>query len=1599
MKKDIFKRLLICILAVGMILSDTGVVRATELKEAVEQMEESEADNTEDVSESEKEEEPEQEEEKSDQIPEQTEAEKSEQIPEQNEEEKTEQVPEQNEEEKIEQPAQTLEQIEEKKPLQTPDLIQETVPDKVETSVVEPVQSKANEAEIMPLQESVEETEVLDIAEPKARQMERAGIEEGIYKIASAFNDSLVLNVDGGSIQNGANIQLYTANNSEAQQFYIRHLGNRTYILISVVSGRVLEVENGQNHDGTNVCQNAYNGSSSQKWWLSCDEDGYYTFVSEATGKVLDVSGGQARKGTNIQQYTSNGTKAQKFSVQECSTKQVSEGTYTLQSALAAGKVLDVSGANRSDGANVQLYQANGSSAQNFQVKYNGDGTWSFLAEHSKKALDISGNGYQNETNIQQYSSNGTAAQKWILKDAGNGYFALLSASNGKALDICGGSSENGANVQIYEYNGSAAQKFRFQKGRTGVTEGVYTLVSGIAANKVLDVSGGSIDNKANVQLYESNGSDAQKFYIHDVGNKNYILISTASGKVLEVEDERSHDGANVCQRAYNGSDYQKWWLTDEGNGYYTFISVATGKVLDVSGGSSRNGANIQQYASNGSNAQKFLLRSCNEKKLQEGVYAIRPALTGDKVLDISEANKGNGANAQIWQMNGSSAQNFRIKYNGDGTYTFLAEHSGKALDISGGSWENGTNVQQYDSNGTAAQKWLVRSTGDGYYAFFSVSSGKALDIDGGRTENGANVQIYEYNGSAAQKVCLQKNLVGIADGVYTLSLSFAQNKVVDVAGASISDGANIQLYASNGSDAQKFYIRNVGNHHYILISLTSGRVLEVESGNRNDGANVRQNAYNGSDYQKWQLICDENNYYTFISAATGKALDVSGGSSSNGANLQQYTMNGSGAQKFILKNTSQKKIAENTYNLRSSLAEGKVLDVSGASRGNGANVQLYQMNGTTAQSFRAKYNGDGTYTFLAEHSGKALDVDGGSCRDGANVQQYDSNGTAAQKWLLREAGNGYYSLISAANGKVLDISGGSTANGANAQIYRYNGSAAQKFELAAGTYAMDYPGLSENEKLHLDLCEGSSYNGSKMNVTLRAGRSARVESLSKEFYIVLLNSSSTKVLDARKASLSLGDSFSVSAEFTSGDQFASAMTGKYAVAVKVGQNYRLVSDTRFLDNPDITASKDAAFKDRYFGYYEGYKITSKKGIQGVSEAYTEDLRVQHVLLNVDIADMVSTSAKSGYVPYVYKGKTYYFQDLIALKKTVYDLHGWGSSEGNRYGENHMRAVTFNLLLGWKDELSYLIHPSARIKGAAPYYALNMQEENARDTFEALFCYMGEEFGDYKERVSNWVLGNEVNSCNAWNFSGHMSLQDCVANYAEAFQVLSQGVHRTVSSSRVFISLDHCWNASDAGHSGKAFLDEFAAYMNRTAPSMKWNVNYHPYSNPLNRSAFWSDYSSTADSVDTRYISMRNFQVLTDYLWTLETKYGKEVGSTRVIIGELGYSARGGDSGAQKLQAAALGYGYYKAMFNTRVDAYIIRAYLDAPEETRAGLYLGLRNADGSQTEKEAYTVYKNLDTSRSLEYMNQYLGTVGISNWSGTIPGFDASKLEARDF
>lgn len=144
--------------------------------------------------------------------------------------------------------------------------------------------------------------------------------------------------------------------------------------------------------------------------------------------------------------------------------------------------------------------------------------------------------------------------------------------------------------------------------------------------------------------------------------------------------------------------------------------------------------------------------------------------------------------------------------------------------------------------------------------------------------------------------------------------------------------------------------------------------------------------------------------------------------------------------------------VPDGEYTIGNGESGTAVLDISGASRSNGANAQLWKANGSGAQRFRISCDESaGAYEIVCAASGLALDVDCADFSSGTNVQQYARNGSAAQRWLITRRDDGGYTIASAGDPRlVLDAKWGSTANGTNVQLYEPNGSTAQGWRLTA---------------------------------------------------------------------------------------------------------------------------------------------------------------------------------------------------------------------------------------------------------------------------------------------------------------------------------------------------------------------------------------------------------------------------------------------------------------------------------------------------------------------------------------------------------------------
>ena len=467
-------------------------------------------------------------------------------------------------------------------------------------------------------------------------------IEEGTYVIKSAINDKFVLDIEDASKANGANLQIYQSNGTNAQKFKVKYLNNGYYTIESVNSGKVLDVDDAKKTQGTNVQQYDSNNTDAQKWTIKKNSDGTYSLVSKCNNLYMDVKDGIASNSRNIQVYGGNGTKAQKFKFEkvadsinysEKAEKTISDGTYTIKSAINDKFVLDIDNASKSNGANVQIYQSNGTNAQKFKVKYLNNGYYTIESVNSGKVLDVDNAGKNQGTNVQQYGANNTDAQKWIIAKNTDSTYSIVSKCNNLYLDVKDGIASSGKNIQVYGENGTRAQKFKFEvvtnnsesnnvKPQKTIADGTYTIKSSLNTKYVFDIAWGSTQNYGNLQLYQDSTVGQQRFKVKYLGDGYYSITAAHSGRVLDVSNAEKTNGTNVQQYSSNNSDAQKWIIAKNSDGTYSIVSKCNNLYMDVKDGIAGNNRNIQMYSGNGTKAQKFVfVESKNNINIDDTKY------------------------------------------------------------------------------------------------------------------------------------------------------------------------------------------------------------------------------------------------------------------------------------------------------------------------------------------------------------------------------------------------------------------------------------------------------------------------------------------------------------------------------------------------------------------------------------------------------------------------------------------------------------------------------------------------------------------------------------------------------------------------------------------------------------------------------------------------------------------------------------------------------------------------------------------------------------------------------------------------------------------
>lgn len=434
--------------------------------------------------------------------------------------------------------------------------------------------------------------------------------------------------------------------------------------------------------------------------------------------------------------------------------------------------------------------------------------------------------------------------------------------SSGQINGISGSVDMNAFGNKTYAQN-SASIDVR-KMSAVSIPNGDYYINVRSKVASSVDIPGASGTDSTAIQLYSGNGSKAQQFTFTKQSDGSYVIINVNSGKALDVRNGAAGNNAVVQQYSANGTNAQRWFIRDSGAGYY--LQSALGNwVLDLSGGNTANGAAIRLYTPNGTASQLFVVSCSGVTVPVDTAVIIKSAGNANLVFDVPSASMANGTRIQLYAANGTNAQRFRFRKIGNGTYGIANVNSGKVLDVYGGSTSNGAVLQQYGSNNTVAQQWTVRDYGSGKISLISVNANKAIDVPGANYASSVALQLYAPNGTAAQQWVIAKPKTmrerlneqaamrrqDLPDGTYTFASKLKTSMKMDVYGASRSDCANVQLWAGNGTNAQKWRVMHDANGYVILTSVNSGKVLDVYGGSDANGANVQQYTSNGTYAQK----------------------------------------------------------------------------------------------------------------------------------------------------------------------------------------------------------------------------------------------------------------------------------------------------------------------------------------------------------------------------------------------------------------------------------------------------------------------------------------------------------------------------------------------------------------------------------------------------------------------------------------------------------------------------------------------------------------------------------------------------------------------------
>ncbi len=405
-------------------------------------------------------------------------------------------------------------------------------------------------------------------------------------------------------------------------------------------------------------------------------------------------------------------------------------------------------------------------------------------------------------TNVQLANVSSKSPQIWTFTRQSDGSYEIKYKSNGQCLDVYAGSSDSGANVQVYADNNTAAQRWFITKN----SNGTYTLRSK-AGQCVLDVYGANLVSGSNIWMYNSNGTAAQQFNIEiqvkpdadmvDLGSDFYATLSSVSdGRNL------SSNTRQISLASSKKTAEQVWRFTKQSDGSYIIKNQYSGYVLDATNTLSGTNTGFAMADENKTSGQCWFV--CRDGSN----YVLKSKLNKKYALAVSDIDTSSAVNAVAYKS-GDSLQLFKITNTGAYLSYVSPSNIGTNFNasISFGSKNiavSGTNVIIYSSSQNSDQVWRFVRQSDGSYKIVNNNTTEyVLDVYAGSSASGSNVQIYKSNDTKAQRWFLYRK-----EGRYVFCSALSKNAVLDISEGKTDNLTNVQIWTPNFTDAQLFSVK-----------------------------------------------------------------------------------------------------------------------------------------------------------------------------------------------------------------------------------------------------------------------------------------------------------------------------------------------------------------------------------------------------------------------------------------------------------------------------------------------------------------------------------------------------------------------------------------------------------------------------------------------------------------------------------------------------------------------------------------------------------------------------------------------------------------------